>query len=240
MEASELESGIDALEQLSQTEYRQGLSTILARPGTEQGESLLRVGRLIGVELKKPFATSRTTAEPSEFSGAYREWIVKSSEQLDEASLSQTWQYQVVDRLRHEESTEGTWVPETTLEFVQYVPTERGFFGYLARSFRRYICQDPTLAGQVAANIEGARRVGLDILDPKTAVAATGAALGTLLVQSSPVFGVIGVSGIAGIVLVLYSVGLDAFCDWAKSVADARGSEDLGVALPPTPHDESA
>jgi hypothetical protein len=56
-------------------------------------------------------------------------------------------------------------------------------------------------------------------------VAAGGTALGTLLVQSVPVLGMVGAPVIAAIVVMLYAVGIDAFCKWVKSSTSTRQAE---------------
>ena len=43
--------------------------------------------------------------------------------------------------------------------------------------------------------------------------------IGTWLVQSIPVLGIMGAPVIAGMIFIMYSIGIDAFCSWASSRA---------------------
>jgi hypothetical protein len=47
-------------------------------------------------------------------------------------------------------------------------------------------------------------------------VVSAGLSLGMLLIAHSRVLGFVGAPGIAGFVLMIYRIGLDAFCDWSK------------------------
>jgi hypothetical protein len=234
-----LERGVEELEALSLDEYHQSLSDLLDRPGTDQGESLLRVGRLVGVVLKEPFARSRELDQPSEYSAAYREWYVPWPDELDEAAkadIEKTWQYSAVEILRQEEKQEHEYVPESAFAFAAHAPGERGFFAYLARSCRRYICGDPEIQARLDDEMDRARKAGVDLKDPRTIVASLGGALGIALVQAVPVLAVVGAPVIAGLVLVIYSVGADAFCEWAVSVSvDSRSAEGFNDPIPPRP-----
>jgi hypothetical protein len=53
-------------------------------------------------------------------------------------------------------------------------------------------------------------------LRPEVFVQAGGLALGSLLVTHVPVFAYVGTHVIAGFVLVLYSIGADAFCGYVR------------------------
>ena len=53
---------------------------------------------------------------------------------------------------------------------------------------------------------------------PEMVVASGGLAIGTWLVQAIPVLGIMGAPVIAGIILI-YTVGIDAFCSWASDRA---------------------
>lgn len=65
MEAQELKRSLQQLNDLARDEYRSSLAEIVACAGDSEETRLLRLGRLLGVTLKQPFARSRDLAAPS-------------------------------------------------------------------------------------------------------------------------------------------------------------------------------
>ena len=64
-------------------------------------ERLLRIGRLIGVVLKEPFALEKDLVAPSPYSGAYRSWELEPATKFDDPSIQCSWQYQALEALRN-------------------------------------------------------------------------------------------------------------------------------------------
>jgi hypothetical protein len=111
------------------------------------------------------------------------------------------------------------WLPPTTYEFALNAQHERGFFGYLTISIRKYLCRDPELRKQIEEHVEYTRQAGYGItsISPEWVVGSAGLALGSLLVQSIPVLALVGAPVIAGLVVIIYTIGIDAFCQWAAN-----------------------
>ena len=60
METIELEKALQQLDTLAQAEYHDSLRKVITAPGDSDERRLLRIGRLLGVILKEPFAVSET------------------------------------------------------------------------------------------------------------------------------------------------------------------------------------
>ena len=97
---------------------------------------------------------------------------------------------------------------------------ETGFFGYLARNIRRYICGDEKIRKTVENSIREASggKKKIPKITPELIVGTGGLTLGTYLVQSIPVLGVAGAPVIAAVVVVIYTLGVDAFCEWSSNL----------------------
>jgi hypothetical protein len=64
MKPEELEAALRELDHLAREEYHASLPEVVTRSGDNDEARLVRVGRLIGVMLKQPFATPRDLSEP--------------------------------------------------------------------------------------------------------------------------------------------------------------------------------
>jgi hypothetical protein len=217
MEATELVESLRQLDTLAHDEYHVSLAEVIAQPGDNDERRLLRVGRLLGVILKEPFATPNKLKEPSRYSGAYRAW------ELDAKAFESTqsrWQYRALEALRSDPDviqSLGGQLP-TVYALADLAQGERGFFWYVAMSCRRYLCRDPKLRTRIDAEVQMAKLAGLDVrnITPEIIVASGGVTIGTVLVQNIPVLGIMGAPVIAGLVLIIYCIGIDAFCRWAS------------------------
>src|SRR5262249_48638374 len=97
---------------------------------------------------------------------------------------------------------------------------ESGFFGLYARSLRKYICGNKEIRKKVEDSFRAYSRMGgtLKTPTPEGIVGAGGLTLGVYLVQHIPMLGMAGAPVIAGIVLMLYVLGVDAFCAWSDGL----------------------
>lgn len=220
MEARELEESLRTLDTLAAAEYHASLAEVATEPGYSDERRLLRIGRLLGVTLKEPFAISKNLAVRSPFSGAYRAWDLKPEAAFHDAQVQQTWQYRALETLRSDPDVIRSlgWQAQSAYDLAQTAQTERGFFWYLAMSSRRYLCRDQKLRGEIERQVRAAERAGLDLknVTPELIVASGGLSIGAALVHSVPVLGMMGAPVIAGLVFIFYSVGIDAFCQWAN------------------------
>jgi endonuclease G, mitochondrial len=213
MTTDELKQGLQQLDQLSKADYHEPLSDVIAAKNPE--EVFKRVGRLVGVVIKEPFAEPKDLPAPSRETRSYRAWDLQP-ERLADSTAKSTWQYRTLEVLRTESPAAGHLASVQELAIDAH--HERGFFGHLARSVQKYICDDPKLRKQIDKNLAAAKAAGFSAkhLRPETFVTSGGLALGTLLVAHIPFLGVVGAPVIAGIVLVLYSIGTNAFCSYVK------------------------
>jgi hypothetical protein len=210
MNPEELKAGFTELNALAESEYRQSLQQLLGDT-TRHSDASLRIARLVGVVLKQPFAIPRDLDRPSGHSDAYRTWELLDRRSIDEQSQRGSWQYQVLQQLAQEA---GTSVYQLALDAHH----ERGFFGYLGRSTAKYICGDAKIRAEVTKAVAEAKKGGVNInaTSPEFLVGGAGLSLGIFLIQSVPVLGLVGAPVIAGLVLIVYRIGVDAFCDWVN------------------------
>jgi hypothetical protein len=219
MEATEFEVSLRQLDTLAREEYHVSLAEVATRLHDSDEHRLLRVGRLLGVTLKQPFAISEVLDAPSPFSGAYRAWKLKAEGAFDDPQARSCWQYKALEALRSDPEVIQSlgWQPPSVYVLAETAQSERGFFWYLAMSCRRYLCRDAKLRSQIDREVKAAKRAGFDLknVTPEVIVASGGLAIGGALVQSIPALGMMGAPVIAGLVFIVYSVGIDAFCRWA-------------------------
>lgn len=217
MTSEELKKGFGLLNELAEAEYHQSLDQML-RDAPSPVDPSLQIGRLIGVMLKQPFAKAVDLPRPSPRSGAYRAWELASDDVLTAGNKRSTWQYQALERLAEETGYRDAHQLALDAHF------ESGFFACLARSTAKYICGDAKIRKDIKKAVDEAKRSGLNIsvTSPEVVVGAAGLSLGILLIQSVPILGVVGAPVIAGFVLIIYRIGVDAFCDWTRSY-DVRG-----------------
>jgi hypothetical protein len=209
MNAKELKEGYEQLNDLAQSEYGQTLEQLVSAPHGPIDPSL-QIGRLIGVLLKEPFAESRPLPSPSKLTGAYRAWELRDKQHFQQSSNS--WQYRVLTAIAAENQSDA-------YSIAVDAEHERNFFYYLARSTAKYICGDPTIKKEIAKNVSEMKSKGMNVVvtPPDVAVVTAGLSLGGYLIQHVPILGMAGAPVIAGFVLLLYRIGVDAFCDWAKN-----------------------
>jgi hypothetical protein len=111
--------------------------------------------------------------------------------------------------------------PPTVYVFADYLQFESGFFAYLATSTRKYICGDPALRQKIDAEVKASLPGGGAVQLLTRGAASTMVA--TTLVQLVPWLAVAGAPLIAGLVLLIMSIGLDAFCDWSVQFQPSYG-----------------
>jgi hypothetical protein len=218
IETKQIQEGLVVLNSLAQEEYHIDLNSILADTARTQEERLLRVGRLVGVVLKEPFATAVPIDPATSHTGAYRGWQLINESKFDVPEIQATWQYGVLESLQKEEG----W-PRTVYEFADYLQVESGFWGFLIKSTRKYICGDPALRQKIDAEVKASLPSGGTV-----SLATMGTvALANILVQYVPWLAGAGTPLIAGLclwlVLCIRAVGTDAFCDWSKQFQHSYG-----------------
>lgn len=216
MDKREFSSGLSSLNSLAQLEYHQSLTEVTA--DADRTMAALRIGRLVGVMLKEPFSDVYDHHHPSPPVMAYREWHLRGDDHFVN-SKSHTWQYRAMTEIIREFRL-GRDVPDLCRDACH----EHGFFGYLTWVLRKYICGDKKTRKLVKDAIRAGTKIGqrLPELTPEAIVGAGGVALGTILVERIPILGLVGVPVIAGVVVILYTLGVDAFCQWATNLRTGR------------------
>jgi hypothetical protein len=214
MKADELIQGFRTLNKLAESEYHQDLQQLLSKgPDSDHGDPSLQIGRLIGVAMKEPFAVPRDLNRPSGHSRAYRTWELVDEPEFNKRASVRSWQLEVLHRLAAEEGEPRAY------GLALDAHHERGFFGYLARSTAKYICGDAKIRKEIKKAFAEAKKSGinLSVTSPEILVGSAGLTAGMVLIQFVPILGVVGAPVIAGFVLIIYRIGVDAFCEWTNS-----------------------
>jgi hypothetical protein len=212
MTEAELRKGFADLDKLAKGDYHVSLED-LVKTEVPPDQALRKVGRLVGVTLKQPFAKPTRLTRPSQYSGAFRTWDLNESA-FTKRSVQRTWQYRTLEELRREKPLGREFA--SVLELARDAHHERGFFGYVARSLAKYICGDAKMRGKIEQEIKKGQKSGvaISVVTPETVVQAGGVALASFLVANIPLLGFVGAPVIAGVVFILYKIGVDAFCNW--------------------------
>ncbi len=223
MDDQTLLKGFSELSSLAQDEYRESLQDIASDSNPQRCAE--RLGRLVGVMMKQPFATLESFSTPSEHTGAYRGWNLESREQFEIPEKKETWQYQTLAQIRQELTVDSNYFNSFSVyELAENAQCETGFFGYFARILRKYICGNPEIRKKVESAIEQAKGdKTIPTITPEMVVGSGGLALGAYLVQTIPILGIVGAPVIAAVVVILYTLGVRAFCEWTEGL---RTNED--------------
>jgi hypothetical protein len=109
--------------------------------------------------------------------------------------------------------------PASVGKLAEHAYYERAFFGLLAQSAAKYIRGNPALRAQIDKSIADAKAQGFTTkrLAPDVLVQTGGLTLATILIAHIPILAVAGAPVIAGFVVVLYSIGSDAFCQYVHA-----------------------
>lgn len=132
MEATELEQSLRQLNDLAKDEYHASLAEVVSQPGDSEEIRLLRLGRLLGVILKRPFATSKDLDAPSPNSRAYRAWELNAEATFENPQARVCWQYQALEALRANPDVIHSlgWQPASVYDLATTAQSERGFFWF--------------------------------------------------------------------------------------------------------------
>ena len=223
MDSRKLSEGFSELDVLSRVEYHDSLRVVLEQQPDDR-ERLLRVGRLIGVLIKEPLAKARNEAEPSETTHAWRSWHLNSAEALDsEPGLENKWQYVTLEALRNDSDVIDAlgYQPGDVYSLAYVAHDERGFFSFLALSCSKYLCKNQQLRQEIQEQVDASRKAGLNIvaITPEAFATSASIAIANLLTATIPVLAIVGPGVIAGLIVIIYNIGMDAFCAWASQSA---------------------
>jgi len=215
MNTKELKQGLQKLNRLANADYHKPLTVVASAKNPKAVFD--RVGRLVGVTLKEPFAKPQKLAHRSQVTRSYREWKLVPN-RLSKPGVQSKWQYRTLEALLREEPKTGRHAVSVE-QLATHAYYERAFFGLLAQSAAKYICGDPALRAQIDKSIADAKAQGFTTkhLAPDVLVQAGGLALATILIAHIPILAVVDAPVIAGFVVVLYSIGSDAFCHYVQA-----------------------
>ncbi len=228
IETGQLRKGLAVLNTLAQEEYHKDLDSILTDQIREQYDRLLRVGRLLGVILKEPFASSVPIVDPEDptqsSTGAYHGWALLDKGAFDAPEKQATWQYEVLETLRKEQG-----IP-TVYDFAVWLQRERGFFTYLAASTCNYISRDPALKQKIGAEAKAGQQDGGAI--QLISMGTTSTLIATTLTQHVPWLSAVahdptGVGVLSGFVLLIMIIGIGAFCQWTADLQKSDGKKEI-------------
>ncbi len=226
MNEETVKRGFEELDQLSQGEYHASLTDIVRDSDAQR--SAMRVGRLAGVLLKQPFAARKDLRVPSDRTRAFRAWNLVDATAFDDPVRVSTWQHQALEEIRRELSQgDPFWASQSLYELAEKAHSEGGLFAFFARTLRRYICSDKKVRKKVEDALTQARKSGTKLppVTPEAIVGAGGLTLGVYLVQAVPILGMVGAPVVAAVVVILYTLGVNAFCQWSESVRTDEDKE---------------
>jgi hypothetical protein len=209
--------GFRELSALSAKEYKRDLSELL-KHGSDKDEVMSSVGRLVGVILKQPLSNEIPLSAPSQVTGAYYTYSL-DPQKVDKVRESRVWQLAVYNEfLEGDRSGENRWDGDLS-QMVINLQAERSFWFYLVRSLRKYICNNKSLKAKIKSQEADLRRhlpPGSNLaLAPHAVISASSYPLATTLVASVPVLASASPIVIAGIVAVIATITVDAFCDYS-------------------------
>jgi hypothetical protein len=230
--ASELYEAIEELQDLANNEYGLSLEQIIETDQRWEGgdyeyleepyarDALWRLGRLTGIAIKKPFAypTSADNTGPVSQTAALRRWELRDPDALL-ADPPTGPEYRLIESFISAELAVGEfdWLQkpsdgepqvEHVLWFLHDTSSERGMFRALAMSARKYLCSD-TATQEAVKEAQGKVEASIPTL------IATGGAdqLAQAVTDAVPwLDGNAPQLFIAGLILILVSQGLNAFC----------------------------
>ncbi len=223
-----LQAAYTDLSDLAEAEYGQNLAELLADDHPVQGgeyanfevrdshDAFWRLGRLIGITVKEPFAKPENRTEQESQTDARRVW------NLDEKALNvkhpDLWQYNLLTEFLADTDRVGyfDWLPPQDLaeanqvaRFLEEAHSERGVFGALVRAARPYLCKDPEVREKLTKTLARGR-IDADPAQMIAGGATTGAA--TLIIAVVPWLGPAALPVVAGMILIITAKGLDALC----------------------------
>jgi len=202
-----------------------------------------RLGRLVGVVLKEPFATEFYSDTPSPHTGAYRGWELNEGAFSHKSAALNSMQGRVLDELRQNKHVIEALGYQTAdiQELANIAQYESGWFRFLVVACREYLC-NPQVRQEIDGQLQAARNAGFDVRDPNMLVGSGAAgAIGTILSQKVSKLGSVGAASaedqdhgsdqedrmpvIMLLTIIISNIGLNAFCLWARD-------QDLQIPAP--------
>ena len=214
MDKETLKKGIAELNSLAQEEYHQSLEEVLE--DSDLNHSAVRIGRLVGVMLKEPFSTSESLNNPTYQTAAFRAWHLNNASEFNKPEKAATWQYQTLSKIQSELARDNSYYEKLSVyQFAEDAGNELGFFGSLTKTLKKYICGVPEIREKVENALGNAGQDGKQFptITPESIVGAGGLALGAYLIEVIPVLGFVGAPVIAAVLIILYTLGVHAFCE---------------------------
>jgi hypothetical protein len=222
IELSDLQRGFEELSTLASEEYGTSLANILLDSKVDEDMRLFKVGRLLGIALKQPFAESHPVDNPSaSYTRANRRWELKADTQLFDPANRSVWQYEVLDKIREEEGLPSV---EELCKGAQY---ESGFFWYLAHSLNKWICNDPEIREKLNLFVQEVEKKGgsTQFLTPQGMISVGSTVAAGYLIQTIPILTAASLPIVAGLLVLIGSYGLDKYCDWVSRYPDPYEKE---------------
>jgi hypothetical protein len=227
VDASALRAGIDSLNQLSMEEYNQDLSSLttnLSLDTTGPNAALSKFARLVGVSMKQPFSVPVNVDPASTVTGASRTWTL-DPRALQDPSKSQTWQFHTLAAIASDQGTSVADVATTA-------QTGTDFFSYLMASCGNALCGDGALKKEITNLLDALPKDanGKPVISSTTVVSAAGLALASALAVHIPVlatiFGVAAGPVLYAVMVIVGTIGVDAFCNWYRATHPNTSSSD--------------
>jgi hypothetical protein len=247
-----LKAARESLEDLAKDEYGLTLDDLFADDDPVRGneyetmevreshDAMWRVGRLVGITVKEPFATTRPRGDNDESqTGARRVWNLEAN-RLGSAHPD-WWQYNLIAAFLATEGRSGyfDWLPPKNLPeveqvawFLERAQTERGVFGALVKGARKYLCK-PDIRAALASSGVPAKDPGKALDGPpreevkpgskgrlsadpvQTVVVGMTSSTASIVVAAVPWLGPTMAPFVGGLLLIIAVKGVNSLCSRA-------------------------
>jgi hypothetical protein len=209
---SEVKQTIRKLNRLAKVEYLEDLASIMGSPkkgGSMEDRAARQLGRLVGIEMKRPFARPVRLESPSPYSGAYRGWNLYTKKVFDKRyqAFSGLPEGQPLELVIESFRSHSVYVPDDVYAIAQEVHHEWGWLRELVVWLRPRVCEDRALFNKLRTALGDAGSITID-LSIATQVAN--------LLVTVPLLSGVPMTVLVGISLFIIRQGADSFCEWAK------------------------
>ncbi len=218
------------LSELARSEYGEGLDELLVhddpvRSGEydldtmalrDSHDAFWRIGRLMGITIKEPFATPQARTDQESQTDALRVWNLDP--RILDVERPDLWQYNLISDFltKVERVRTFDWLPpqqmtqhEQVADFLIATHAERGLFRALVHGLRPHLCDDPDVREQLAKEISKGR---IEAEPAQMFASGVTASAASLIIAVVPWLGPEALPVVAGITLIVAAKGIDAFC----------------------------
>lgn len=210
-----LDKELQILKDLAQREYKIDYEQLIQDLNSTDDLGKLRFMRLLGVQLKKPFATFESVEPKNTKTGAYRGWTWVP-EKIYDPGIKEHWQYHALEALTAEffEMDEVDKVSDKKIKsFMDGAEGEGDIAEILLRAIKKNICPNSETKEKIKNAIDQAKTQGTKLTTPTDLIPTAGISVCGIVAASLPFGAFLGPLAGGITVLILYT-GIDVLCGW--------------------------